>query len=112
MPTQPPRACRVCGRLGCAEHAGRGWNRVVEIPRMRGRRLQAARARLFAEHPLCVLCRAAGRYTAATIRDHVVPLAEGGPDDDSNVQALCVDCSDAKTRRESARGVRRAGPGG
>ena len=46
--------------------------------------------------------------TVATIRDHVVPLAEGGEDDEENVQPLCQDCSDAKTREESKRGQRRA----
>jgi 5-methylcytosine-specific restriction endonuclease McrA len=33
-----------------------------------------------------------------------VPLAEGGPDAPTNVQALCQDCSDAKTEIESRRG--------
>jgi hypothetical protein len=44
----------------------------------------------------------------ATVRDHIVPLAEGGTEDESNIQPLCLDCSDAKTERESMRGVRRS----
>ena len=43
-----------------------------------------------------------GRTTPATIRDHVVPLAEGGHDVDANVQALCVACHDVKTQAEQA----------
>ena len=44
----------------------------------------------------------------ATIRDHIVPLAEGGRDTDDNTQALCEACSDTKTAAESQRGMRRA----
>lgn len=107
--------CRVLvAAKFCGEHAPvvaavtHRWDtdrRPVE--RMRGRRLQRARAALFAASPLCVACRVVGRVTVATIRDHVVPLAEGGVDDETNVQGLCQDCSDTKTRAESQRGVRR-----
>ena len=75
---------------------------------MTGRRLQALRAALFEREPYCRVCAAAGRTTLATIRDHVVNLAEGGLDDDSNVQPLCRAHSDAKTHAESRRGQRRA----
>jgi 5-methylcytosine-specific restriction endonuclease McrA len=44
----------------------------------------------------------------ATIRDHIVPLAEGGQDIESNVQPLCQTCSDIKTQAEAARGRHRA----
>ena len=60
------------------------------------------------EHPLCVLCRAQGRRTFAMIRDHIVPLAEGGADDSTNEQALCRACTDTKTRAEAARGRQRS----
>jgi 5-methylcytosine-specific restriction enzyme A len=43
----------------------------------------------------------------ATIRDHIVPLAEGGTDDDLNSQPLCAACHRRKTERESARGAAR-----
>ena len=80
------------------------------VPRVRGRQLQARRKALFAREPLCRVCRAQGRVSAATIRDHVVPLAEGGSDEDDNVQPLCECCSDSKTREESKRGRDRADP--
>ena len=38
-------------------------------------------------------CEAQGRVTAPTQRDHIIPLSEGGADDDSNVQALWAHCS-------------------
>lgn len=43
----------------------------------------------------------------ATIRDHVLPLAEGGADTAANVQGLCDPCHDLKSAAERARGVDR-----
>lgn len=84
------------------------WQQEADYKRVRGRRLQAKRAQLFAREPLCRECDRVGLVTLATIRDHIVPLAEGGTDDDANVQPLCGSCSDRKTAAESARGrVRR-----
>lgn len=77
------------------------------LPRIRGRALQRIRARLFTRKPWCVLCPKRGTRNLATIRDHIIPLAEGGRDDETNEQGLCQTCSDLKTREESARGVRR-----
>lgn len=80
------------------------------MPRIRGRQLQQLRLDLFSRQPFCVLClaKAPRMLTIATIRDHVIPLAEGGRDDESNVQPLCQACSDAKSQRESKRGQRRS----
>lgn len=36
--------------------------------------------------------------------DHVVPLEEGGTDDEVNLQTLCQECAKAKTAAESRRG--------
>lgn len=77
------------------------------LPRIRGRQLQRLRARLFAKHPWCVLCPKRGTKNLATIRDHIIPLAEGGADVESNAQGICATCNRLKTREESARGVRR-----
>jgi 5-methylcytosine-specific restriction protein A len=66
------------------------------------------RAELFSANPLCVECQRQGRVTQATQRDHIVPLAEGGADDDTNVQGLCHECHEAKSGAEAARGRRRS----
>jgi len=113
MGMAPPRTCRVpkCGRVNCTQHPSVPWRprTQVAVPRVRGRALQQRRARLFARSPYCVHCIARGIYfTRATIRDHVIPLAEGGADDETNEQALCGPCSDAKTNEEAQRGVRRS----
>jgi 5-methylcytosine-specific restriction endonuclease McrA len=42
------------------------------------------------------------------IRDHVIPLAEGGADVYVNTQLLCPACDRLKTHADSARGAARA----
>lgn len=79
-------------------------NKHADKRRHRGRDLQRERARLFREQPLCVECEKKGRVTVATIRDHIIPLAEGGQDTPENTQALCEDCHNIKKSTESAKG--------
>jgi len=98
MPLAPPRACPTCGQPGCTRHRRISWRSSTTPDRIRGRQLQRSRLALLVAQPFC----ACGHL--ATIRDHIVPLAEGGPDDDSNVQPLCAACHDAKTQREALRG--------
>jgi len=74
--------------------------------RLTGRTLQRERERLFAMDPLCVECRKHGRTTAATIRDHIIPLAFGGEDTRENTQGLCGPCHDEKTKAEAVQGRR------
>lgn len=115
MPQAAPKPCTQCGTLvrdgsaRCDQHKAAAWVKTVPYKRESGRRLQRKRVELFTREPLCRECTKQGRVSLAEIRDHITPLAEGGSDDDSNVQPLCTSCSDAKTKRESARGVRRGG---
>jgi 5-methylcytosine-specific restriction protein A len=106
MPMAPPRACATCGQPGCQQHRRPAWGHAQPVARVRGRRLQRLRHQLFRGQPFCARCH----VEVATVRDHVVPLAEGGLDAESNVQALCQTCSDAKTAAESKRGIQRGGP--
>jgi 5-methylcytosine-specific restriction protein A len=69
--------------------------------------LDRRRQRLFAEQPLCVVCLTIGIVERATIRDHIVPLAEGGADTEANTQPLCANCHRQKTQAEQTRGLRR-----
>ncbi len=107
--------CPILVRSGhCDAHGGPGtpWRRSstqVATPRLRGTANQARRRRVFQREPLCRECAKAGRTTVATIRDHIIPLAEGGAEGtDENEQPLCQACSDAKTANEAKRGVMRA----
>jgi len=100
--------CGVLVRDGgsrCPKHPKEVWAKSsTATKRVTGRRLQTMRARLFQESPLCVECERHGWITLATQRDHIKPLAEGGLDDDSNVQALCEPCHEVKSKTESKRG--------
>lgn len=116
MPISAPRpcsfpTCSVLVRDGsgrCAKHPREQWQRAKPTKRITGRRLQAMRAALFAREPLCAECTRQGRVTPATQRDHIIPLAEGGVDDETNEQGLCEPCHDEKSAREAVRGRRRA----
>jgi 5-methylcytosine-specific restriction enzyme A len=117
MPYAPARPCTGDPRCPypavqhgrCTRHAVPAWApHVVPVRRITGRPLQRMRARLFTKQPLCVRCQAEGRVTMATIRDHIVPLTEGGQDNQTNEQPLCVECHDMKTLDERKRGVARS----
>jgi 5-methylcytosine-specific restriction protein A len=89
----------------CALHPRPAWEKPKdETKRITGRRLQAMRKALFQREPLCEPCKLLGRVTIATIRDHLVPLAEGGADDETNEQAICEPCHEAKSLAEAVRG--------
>ena len=69
----------------------------MKTKRYTGRRLQAARQRLFQRQPLCVVCQSRGKVAAAVHRDHVIALVNGGTDTEDNTQALCAECHREKT---------------
>ncbi len=58
---------------------------------------QKLRREVLTGEPLCRLCRAEGRVTAATQVDHIRPKGLGGTDDRSNLQPICDDHHRAKT---------------
>ena len=60
----------------------------------------AVRRRILRKQPVCAGCR----IRPSTIADHIIPVAEGGTDSESNGQGLCTVCHDAKTKQEAARG--------
>ncbi len=49
-------------------------------------------------------CQACGVVTSELEVDHIVNVAQGGSDDDANLQALCVPWHQAKTAVEAAQG--------
>jgi len=67
-----------------------------------GSRWQKASKRYLQAHPLCVRCAAKGKYTRATVVDHIVPHRGDRRLfwDESNWQALCKPCHDKKTFTE------------
>ncbi|MFW1676442.1 HNH endonuclease [Pontibacter sp. JAM-7] len=55
------------------------------------------------DNGLCQPCLQSNRITAAVAVDHIIPKAQGGTDADTNLQAICKTCHDAKTADESRR---------
>ena len=58
-------------------------------PRLRGRAAVKLRRQRLSQEPLCRDCKAQGKYTAATVPDHIIPLAQGGTDTNDNIRCLC-----------------------
>lgn len=117
MPSAAPRPCTHpgCGVLvrdgtgRCPKHPKPAWaKKPTAAKRITGRRLQQLRKALFKREPLCRVCYRQGVVKLATTRDHIVPLEEGGQDVEENVQPICDDCHDAKSKAERARGLKRA----
>jgi 5-methylcytosine-specific restriction protein A len=108
MPT-----CLAC--QSPATHRGRCkacWTAYEARPAIRARRKRAAAiargndaaARKRAEireagWGACAACPALVLPSAVDV-DHILPLAKGGEDIDSNIQVLCRPCHKAKTRRD------------
>jgi len=123
MPDRPLRHCTMpwCPALvrsgRCAAHARQvDQQRGSSTERGYDGRWRAYSQRFRAEFPLCGMrppeapatsdsvCRLEGRVTAATLVDHIVPIAGGGDPrfyDASNHQALCDTCHNRKRERES-----------
>ncbi|WP_420871511.1 HNH endonuclease [Gordonia terrae] len=73
------------------------WQKGWTSERTPGRAVRIVRARRW-----CASCGQPGKFV-----DHIIPRAEGGRGDLSNLQLLCASCHDAKTLRERLRGQRR-----
>lgn len=63
---------------GDADRYGRDWRRISRA--------------FLADHPFREICRKEGRIAEATIAHHILPVKEGGTDDEQNLMALCRAC--------------------
>ncbi len=68
--------------------------------RIRGRRGVALRKSRLEAEPCCRMCKAKNVIRAATVPDHIIPLAKGGEDVDDNIRCLCAEHHDQVTREE------------
>lgn len=64
----------------------------MATPRLEGRRGVKQRRRRLALYPLCRRCAEEGITTATEHINHIVPLAQDGPDTDENCEGLCEPC--------------------
>ncbi len=68
--------------------------------RLRGRRLQATRLRIWAKDPHCAMCRKLVAYPSGFELDHKQALFKEGSNDDDNMQVLCHPCHAEKTAKD------------
>ena len=69
------------------------------VDRLRGRAgVEQRKRRLARTNGLCEMCEAKGVTRAATVVDHIKPLALGGTDEDDNTRNLCDRHHDEVTR--------------
>lgn len=102
--TVPSRLAQVPSRLATVSSDSWRAGKQGSTARGYGYRWQQYRLRYLAQHPLCVMCEAAGRVEAAVVVDHVVPH-EGDQQlfwSASNHQALCKPCHDGTKQRQEA----------
>ena len=105
MPQLPLKPCAYPGcpktiREGryCPAHktiAGREFNRYQRAPdhnKRFGHRWRKIRNLYISKHPLCELCEKEGRLVPAYAVHHLKAWADGGNDEDDNLQALCASC--------------------
>ena len=120
MPKLPPKPCSKPGCSAYAKTLGRcdkhqrdvydiqpkPWGTTTASRQARGYGKQwqkTRRSALGRDSFLCVLCKAAGRMTAATDVDHIKPKSEGGDDSFENLQSLCGECHKKKTQADNRR---------
>jgi len=105
-PYAAPRPCSIplCPKFKpCPVHGARPWEhgRPNSADRGYGHRWRKLRDFILArDQHCCVPCRAEGRITPATHVDHIVPKAQGGTDDETNLRSICKRHHDSKSGRE------------
>jgi 5-methylcytosine-specific restriction protein A len=68
-----------------------------------GRQWRKIRTRYVRKHPLCERCLLEGRYVPVEEVHHIVPLSEGGSNDESNLMSLCHSCHEKMHKRKRSR---------
>ena len=111
MPRRPQRPCSFpgcpnrCDGQYCEEHAkqmNHRYNKFVrsaDSNKKYGRAWREMRKRYAAAHPLCEMCLKEGQLTPVEEVHHIIPLADGGTNEESNLMSLCRSCHE-KIHRE------------
>ena len=104
MPRKPLKPCRypgcpnLCEKDYCSEHAGlmaKSYNKYTRSNnhnKRYGREWKRIRDRYANSHPLCEMCLKEGRYTPMTEVHHILPIKQGGTNENSNLMSLCHSC--------------------
>lgn len=99
-PCRSPGCANLCenGEQYCEEHkrlAERHYEKFTRgysAGKRYGRSWKRLRDRYVHKHPLCERCLKEGRYVTVEEVHHIVPLSEGGANDESNLMSLCRSC--------------------
>jgi len=83
------------GRGYCKQHCLAVWRedgkeRKGKYEHRYDKRYQRRREWVLKHNPLCVVCKAEGRLTAATVTHHIIHLADGGDNSAANLEPLCA----------------------
>ena len=104
MPKYPKRPCSYpgCPNLTdgqyCEQHriqARRQYDRYERSPEVHkkyGRAWKRVRDRYMNAHPYCEKCFEEGRMVRADEVHHILPVAQGGTNETSNLMSLCRGC--------------------
>jgi len=105
MPTKPNRPCRyqgcpnlaTSGEQYCPQHKAKTEQFYNKYQRPNdkhayGRAWKRIRDRKIKENPLCEECLKVGIIKAAEEVHHILPLADGGTSERSNLISLCRSC--------------------
>ena len=114
MPYRPKTPCKhfncpktvPYGEKFCGEHKSLHPERIRSaVKRGYNYKWQKASKQFLKENPLCIKCLAGGKYTEATVVDHIKPHRNNQELfwDRNNWQALCKRCHDKKTGSEDSR---------
>ena len=106
------RAPKVCSNptcphsQPCPDHGRKPWqgSKRKDRAKLSGYKQQKRAKYVLRTHD--TVCHVCG-YPGATEADHVIPLAEGGPDTLGNMRPIHHDCHVAKTAEEAQRGRQR-----
>lgn len=80
------------------------WSRESRHKRGYGTAWEKLRLRILKrDNYLCQPCKRTGRIHTASEVDHRISKANGGTDDEGNLQAINAECHKAKTAEESGR---------
>lgn len=99
-----PKICPSCSNVQpCPTHTPKPWQGSTRHTRTVSGSRQQKRARFVMQRDEAI-CHVCGAHAADEV-DHVVPLAEGGPDTVDNMAPIHrTPCHRAKTQAEALRG--------
>lgn len=115
MPSLPGSSCRVAGCVKkasqktngyCEEHKNEGWRKFQQSKQGEKRPYQSSvwkkKRQIIINRcmGLCEECERNGAVSFGVEVDHIVPVSQGGSDEISNLQLLCIPCHRRKTARE------------